>query len=366
MDIKYPVYAPSLKGNEKKYVNECLDSTWISSKGKFISLFEHQYAEFISIQHATVVSNGTAAIHLALLALGIKAGDEVIVPTFTYVATANAILYIGAVPVFVDSERETWQIDPADIERKITSKTKAVLVVHLYGHPCDMDPIMGICKRHNLFLVEDCAEAIGSRYKGKHVGTFGDISTFSFFGNKTITTGEGGMVVSDSKTLIDKVNHLKNHAMSDIQYWHDDVGYNYRMTNICAAIGVAQLERVEEIIQQKIHVADMYRKHFANTGVEFHAQSKDAYHTYWMCSILVPKANQCERLRVFLKENGIDSRPLFFPVHTMPCFTHLPNGEFPVAKDLSTRGINLPSYPDLTDEDIAYISAKVLEFIKNE
>jgi perosamine synthetase len=201
---KIPVYQPSLNGNEKKYVNECLDSTWISSKGKFVSEFENSFASYVGVKHATTVSNGTVAIHLALLALGIGEGDEVIVPTLTYISSVNTIVYTGAKPVFVDSLQETWQIDPSDVIRKITPKTKAIMAVHLYGHPCDMDALVAICKEHNLFLVEDCAEAIGTLYKGKHVGTFGDVSTFSFFGNKTITTGEGGMVITNDETLHDR------------------------------------------------------------------------------------------------------------------------------------------------------------------
>jgi perosamine synthetase len=366
MDLKYPVYTPSLKGNEKKYVNECLDTTWISSRGKFISSFEKAYSNYIGVEYASAVSNGTVALHLASLALGIGPGDEVILPTFTFVATANALLYIGATPVFVDSLRDTWQADPADIERKITSKTKAIILVHLYGHACNMDAIIPICKRNNLLLIEDCAEAIGSLYKNKPIGSFGDIATFSFFGNKTITTGEGGMVLSNSKELIDKVNHYKSQCMTNTAYWHDLLGFNYRMTNICAAIGLAQLERIDEIINRKIGIADLYRKLFKNSKIEFHAFNKDVFHTYWMCSILLPSAEKRDLLRQYLYKNSIDSRPLFFPIHTMPYFQKYAKGEFPVVTDISTRGINLPSYPDLSDDDVIFIAQKVLEFVDNE
>jgi perosamine synthetase len=249
---KIPVYQPSLKGNEKKYVNECLDSTWISSKGKFVNQFENAFAEYVGVKHAATVSNGTVAIHLALLALGIGEGDDVIVPTLTYIASVNSIAYTGANPVFVDSLQDSWQIDPADVVKKITPRTKAIMAVHLYGHPCDMDALMEICKKHDLFLIEDCAEAIGTLYKGKHVGTFGDISTFSFFGNKTITTGEGGMVVTNDETLHDRSLHFKGQGLAKHrQYWHDVIGYNYRMTNICAAIGLAQLEQIEQVLIEK-------------------------------------------------------------------------------------------------------------------
>ncbi|MFT4802645.1 MAG: perosamine synthetase, partial [Flavobacteriaceae bacterium] len=289
---KIPVYQPSLNGNEKKYVNECLDSTWISSKGKFVSEFENSFASYVGVKHATTVSNGTVAIHLALLALGIGEGDEVIVPTLTYISSVNTIVYTGAKPVFVDSLQETWQIDPSDVIRKITPKTKAIMAVHLYGHPCDMDALVAICKEHNLFLVEDCAEAIGTLYKGKHVGTFGDVSTFSFFGNKTITTGEGGMVITNDETLHDRAVHFKGQGLAKHrQYWHDVIGYNYRMTNICAAIGLAQLEQVENVLIEKKRVADTYRKCLENTSVTFHNQiGDDINHSYWMCSILVKDA----------------------------------------------------------------------------
>ena len=210
MDIKYPVYQPSLKGNELKYVTECIESTWISSKGKYISNFETQFAEYLNAGYATTVCNGTVALHLALLVLDIQPGDEVIVPTFTYIASVNSIAYVGAIPVFVDSLPQTWQMDYHDVELKITSRTKAIMAPHLYGHPCEMDALLDICSRHHLFLIEDCAEAIGTKYHNRHVGTFGDIAAYSFFGNKTITTGEGGMVVSNSKELIDRAKNIKN------------------------------------------------------------------------------------------------------------------------------------------------------------
>ena len=251
-----PVYQPSLTGNEKKYVNECLDTSWISAKGKFVEQFETAFAKYIGADHAITVANGTVALHLALIALGIGRGDEVIVPTLTYVASVNAIAYTEATPVFVDSLKSNWQVDPDDIERKITEKTKAIMVVHLYGHPCDMERIMAIAKKHDLFVVEDCAEGFGSYFAGQHVGTFGDISTFSFYGNKTITTGEGGMVVTNDETLYARATHLKDQGMAKFrQYWHDVIGYNYRMTNICAAIGLAQLEQAEKFLRQKRDVA---------------------------------------------------------------------------------------------------------------
>ena len=244
MSYKYPVYQPNLSGNEMKYVQECLNSTWISSKGKFINQFENQFSKFTGIKNSVSVSNGTVALHVALLALGIGKDDEVIVPTFTYIASVNAIHYTGAKPSFVDSNPDTWQIDTKKIEEKITSKTKAIMAVHIYGHPCEMDELLRIARKHNLFLIEDCAEALGTFYKGKHAGLFGDISTFSFFGNKTITTGEGGMVCTNDKNLADLCFRIKGQGLAKNQeYFHDMIGYNYRMTNICAAIGSAQLRK---------------------------------------------------------------------------------------------------------------------------
>lgn len=361
--IKIPVYQPSLTGNEKKYVNECLDSTWISSKGKFITQFEDAFAGYIGIEHATTVSNGTVAIHLALLTLGIGPGDEVIVPTLTYVASVNAIAYTGATPVFVDSLLDTWQMNPEDVRKKVTSRTKAIMAVHLYGHPCDMDALKQICQEADLFLVEDCAEAIGALYKGKHVGTFGDIAAFSFFGNKTITTGEGGMVVTNDHTLYERAVHFKGQGLAKHrQYWHDVIGYNYRMTNICAAIGLAQLEQIDFFLKRKLEIASLYRNAFAGTAVHFHGEHADVRNSYWICSILVPEASQRERVREHLAAQGIETRPLFYPVHTMPMYS----GKFQkyaVAENLGWRGINLPSYPGLDNEQVEDVANLINEYL---
>lgn len=355
MSFKYPVYQPSLKEKEKENVLECLNSTWISSKGKFILEFENNFSKFIGVNYSAAVSNGTVAIHLALLALGISAGDEVIVPSFTYIASVNAIKYTGAEPIFVDSDFKTWQIDPLKIEAKITAKTKAIIAVHLYGQPSEMDSILMIAKKHNLYVVEDCAEAFGSLYKEKHVGTFGDISTFSFFGNKTITTGEGGMVVTNNSDLYDKVFRLKGQGLAkDKEYYHDLIGYNYRMTNICAAIGCAQLERANELIAKKIQIANWYEDQLKELNVIFHSQIGNVKHSFWMISILLKDSKERVRIREQLRENGIETRPTFHPVHLMPMY--FKDGlSLPVAEDLGSRGINLPSYPDLAKKDVKFI-----------
>ena len=357
-----PVYQPELNGNEKKYVNECLDTSWISAKGRFVGEFESSVADYLGVNHAVSVCNGTVALHLALMALGIGEGDEVIVPSLTYVASANAITYTGAIPVFADSLYESWQIDPEDVERKITERTRAIMVVHLYGQPCDMDRIMKIAEAHDLFVIEDCAEAFGSEYKGKKVGGFGDISAFSFYGNKTITTGEGGMVVTNDRVLYERASHLKDQGLAfDREYWHDIVGYNYRMTNICAAIGLAQMEQADSFIARKKLLAERYIEYLKDTPVEVPPVVADTVNTYWMFSVLLPSADQRDALRTRLREAGVETRPLFYPIHLMPMYSQKYK-KLKVSEDLGLRGINLPSWPGLTDEQVRYICDIIRDF----
>lgn len=365
--MNYPVYNPFLHGNEKKYVTECLDSRWISSKGHFVHDFEEKFSNYVSVKYATTVSNGTTALHLALVALGITVGDEVIVPTFTYVASANPIKMVGATPVFVDSLQGSWQMDPEDVRRKISDRTKAIIVVHLYGHPCEMDAIMKIANENNLLVIEDCAEAIGTKYRDKHVGTFGIVGCFSFFGNKTITCGEGGMVVCNDEQLFEKMIHLKSQGVSkEREYWHDVVAYNYRMTNLQAAIGVAQLEQISVIIEKKQKIAGWYNKYLSNLPVIFHNSiSKEIEHSYWMCSILVESENVRMMLREYLKEEGIETRPTFPTIHLMPMYIVDCESVFPVAEKISKTGINLPSYPDLVECDVKYICRIIENFYKS-
>jgi perosamine synthetase len=358
---RIPVYQPDLSGNEKRYVLECLESSWISSRGRFIAEFEGQFSAFTGVRHSVGVCNGTVALHLALATLGIGLGDEVIVPTLTYVATANTVAYTGATPVFVDSLPDTWQMDPADVRRKITGRTKAIMAVHLYGHPCDMDALAAIAREHRIFLVEDCAEAFGAYYKGRHVGGFGDIGAFSFFGNKTITTGEGGMLVTNDAALCERARGLKNQGVSpEREYWHDVIGYNYRMTNICAAIGLAQLERAREFIARKRELVERYRAEFAGLPVEIHGEYGDVVHAYWMISVLVSEAADRDPVREHLKRNGIETRPVFYPAHTMPMYAS-GGGHHPVAERLASRGMNLPSWPGLTPAQVGQIRAALAE-----
>lgn len=359
---KYNVYQPMLTGNERKYVDECIDTAWISAKGHFVSDFENAFSNYIGTKYAVGVCNGTVAIQVAIKALGITTGDEVICPTFTYIASANPITEAGAKVVFVDSLRDTWQMDPDDIENKITSKTKVIMAVHLYGHPCDMDKIMTIAQKHNLYVIEDCAEAIGSEYKGKKVGSFGDIACFSFFGNKTITCGEGGMVLTNSEYLHERILKIKGQGLAkNREYWHDTLGFNYRMTNIQAAIGLAQFEQIDKFIDKKRLIADWYKKYLKGLPVEFHNEIGDVKHTYWMNSILVDKNEIRENARKYLKDRGIETRPTFYPIHTMPVYSEKYE-KHTVAEDIALRGINLPSYPGLNEEDVKNICEAVKDY----
>jgi perosamine synthetase len=362
--IRIPIYRPSLSGNELRYVTECIESTWISSKGTYIADFERRFAEYTQARHATAVCNGTVALHLALVALGIGPGDEVLVPTLTYVAAVNAITYTGAVPVFVDSLASTWQMDPDDVVRKVTPKTRAIMAVHVYGHPCDMASLLRIARERSLFLIEDCAEAIGSRYHGRHVGTFGDIAAFSFYGNKTITTGEGGMVITNDETLHARCVHFKGQGLAaHRQYWHDVVGYNYRMTNICAALGVAQLEQIDTFIQRKRELADLYRSELQAADVTVHAEANGVLHSYWMNSVLVRDSALRDPLREHLESLGIETRPVFYPVHTMPMYA-TKFQRHPVAEDIGWRGINLPSWPGLRTDEVRFICDTIRAYLE--
>lgn len=359
-----PVYRPHLGGNVSRYVNDCLTSGWISSRGNYIERFESAFSQFVGVAEATTVSNGTVAIHLALEALGIGVGDEVIVPSFTYIASVNTILQTGAKPVYVDSLEETLQVNPAAVRAAIGPRTKAVMVVHLYGHPCDMDEIQAICREHSILLIEDCAEAFGSRWKGRHVGSFGDAATFSFFGNKTITTGEGGMVLARDAGVMKRCRHLKSQGVSaEREYWHDSLAYNYRMTNIQAAIGLAQIEIATPILARKQALAEAYRKGLSALPLRTHEPVGDVIHSYWMCSIIVDEADKRDELRATLKRAGIETRPFFSPAHRMP--HSAAEGHFPCADSLSQRGINLPSFPDMSDKEVATVCRVIRDFFES-
>lgn len=357
--LQIPVSKPALIGNEKEYVQDCLDSTWISSNGKYIGLFEKKFAEYIGIKHAVTCSNGTVALHIALLSLGIGPGDEVITPAFTFVSTVNAIKYAGADPIFADSEPDTWNIDPLKIENLITSQTKAIIAVPLYGHPCDMDRIVQVAAKYNLFVIEDAAEALGARYNDKMCGSLAHVSTFSFYGNKTITTGEGGMVVTNDSRLDEKIRILKGQGMDpEKRYWFSVIGYNYRMTNIQAAIGLAQLENVDKFIEKRRNIARWYSEQLMGIdNILLPAEKDYAFHSYWMYSILIEAQFGKSRDNVIqhLAGLGIETRPFFYPMHIMPVYKHDSLSHLKTAETIAAKGINLPTYYDLTLDDIQII-----------
>jgi len=355
-----PVTDVSLGGNELAYVTDCIKTGWVSSLGKYVREFEERFSQYCGAKYGIATSNGTTALHLGLAVLGIGPGDEVIVPTLTFIATANAVTYTGARPVFVDSEPQTWNMDPARIEEKITGCTKAIIPVHLYGHPADMDPILEIAKRHHLYVIEDAAEAHGALYKGRRAGSLGDMSCFSFYGNKIITTGEGGMVLTDNAEWAERARSLRDHGMSkEKRYWHPEIGFNYRLTNLQAALGVAQLERIEEIIAAKRRNAALYNDLLRSVpGISLPPEASWARNVYWMYSILAEDSYGLARdeLMKELKARDIDSRPFFYPIHTMPPYQAGAEGqEFPVATELSRKGLNLPSSATLTPQQITQI-----------
>lgn len=353
------IACPILNGNEKKYIDECVDTGWISANGRFITEFEKQFAAFCGTKYALACSNGTVTLHLALKALGIGPDDEVIMPTLTYIATANAVTYCGAKPVFADSDPNTWNVDPADIERKITSRTKAIIPVHLYGLPCDMDAIMKLAKKYGLYVIEDAAEAHGAQWKGKTVGSIGDIGSFSFFGNKIITCGEGGMLTTEDSELYEKMKLLRSQGVDpNKRYWHVTVAYNYRMTNMQAAVGLGQLENVRWHMEQRQRVRALYEKQLPMLGDLVSVQNvpEDASHVYWMFSVVLSDKVSLSRGEVMrrMEERNIEMRPLFYPMHIMP--PYLDNTvNAPVAEKLSQRGINLPTHGNLGEEQVRYI-----------
>ncbi len=362
---KIPISEPTLLGNEEKYVLDCLRSNWISSLGKYTQNFEKAFASFCEVKHAIAVINGTAALHVALLALGAGEDDEIIVPTLTYVATANAVTYCGARPIFADCEFDTWNIDVGQIESLITQRTKGIIAVHLFGHPVDMDPLLEIAKKHKLFVLEDAAEAHGAVYKGRKVGTMGDAATFSFYGNKIITTGEGGMVTTNSDVLAERIRLLKGQGVDpQRQYWHPVIGYNYRMTNIQAAIGLAQLERVEELIERHRYNARLYSESLKELPSVVLPVEKDwASHVYWVYGILLKNFYQSRnQVMEYLAKRGIETRPFFYPVHLMPPYHR--KISLPVAETISAQGIILPSSANFLKDTIHRVCQELINLLQ--
>ncbi|HEG43166.1 MAG TPA: aminotransferase class I/II-fold pyridoxal phosphate-dependent enzyme [Phycisphaerales bacterium] len=345
---RLPIMEPTLAGSELKYVSDCISSNWISSQGEYIKLFERSFCDYLCVDHSLTATSGTTALHLAIVAMGIGLGDEVIIPDLTFGASANAVIHAGAKPVMVDANSYTWTIDPDVIEKKITERTRAIMSVHLYGHPCDMDPIMEIARRHNLFVIEDCAEALGAKYKGKHVGTIGDVGCFSFFANKVITTGEGGMVTTNNQALFDKMNLLKNHGMApEKRYWHLHAGFNYRMTNLQAAVGLAQMECIYEFISNRRKMAECYRHELEDvSGITLPPEAAWAKNIYWLYSIVIDEQKlgiTRNSLARSLLDHGIETRPFFYPLHTQPAYSKYLHGDCFVSQKLSLYGLSLPA-----------------------
>lgn len=356
-----PVCQPTLQGNEAKYVQEAIASGWISSAGKFIEEFEQKFAAYCTVKHAISCCNGTAALHMALRALGIGKGDEVIVPTFTMSASANAVVYTGAKPVFVDSELETWNLDIDKIEAKISLQTKAIMIVHTYGHPVDMDRLRQIAEKHHLPIIEDAAEAHGAEYKGRKAGSLGDIACFSFYANKIITTGEGGMVVTNNNHWADRCRKLRNHFFGQPRFLHEEVGFNYRMTNVQAAIGLAQLERVETYVAARRKNAQLYTSLLKSVpGITTPPEKPWAKNVYWMYGVLVQDTFGMSMLELAdkLAKKGIETRTFFINMHKQPMYQteeypfHDRHGHYPAAEELEKKGIYLPSSSHLTEQEI--------------
>ena len=360
----YSVAETSLRGNERIYLNECVDSNWISSKGPFVRRFEEQFARQAGCEFAVACANGTAALHLALAALGIGPGDEVILPTFTMIATANAVRYTGATVKLVDAEPKYLNIDADKIEAAVTPQTKAIIAVHTYGHPAPMHRLQTIAREWNLHLIEDAAEAHGAEILGQRVGSFGVAGTFSFYGNKIVTTGEGGMVTTNDRQFADLARRLCNHAFHPEQhFWHEYVGFNYRMTNLQAAVGLAQTERFDEIVNARRRVRAWYDKRLKLIpGIQTPPESNDCKCVFWMYAVRIDSKFGCSshELRTLLAQRGIETRSFFVPMHLQPIYYNQFRGHrFPVAEDLCRSGFYLPTHEGLEDSDIEWIVQQI-------
>lgn len=357
-----PVCSPVHFGSERRNVEDCFNTNSLTS-GKYIGMLENMFCDYLKTKFACACSSGTAALHLALVALGIKPGDEVIVPAFGMIATTNAILYCGATPVLVDSDLETWNINPKLIEEQITPKTKAIIVTHIYGNPCDMKEIMKIANKHNIPIVEDAAEALGSSIEGKMCGSFGKISCFSTYSNKICHSCEGGIVVSDDENLINECKKLRNHYFGEPRFVHEKIGFNYRLSNIHAAIGCAQMEQVGYLVERRIKNANLYMDKLNINDFMFPKVLPGHINSFWMFAIQVNRTVYGvtkETLMYLLNEDGIETRSFFCPAHLQPAYKDLIKGEFnPVSEILWRNGLYLPSSGSLTIKDIEFIAEKI-------
>ncbi len=354
-----PVNSPLLLGNEKKYLNECIDTGWISSEGPFVNRFEVGVANYIGRKYATACSSGSAAINITVKALELQEGDEVIMPTFTIISCAQFLVSNGIKPVLIDSDYETFNMKVEDIEAKITSKTKAIMIVHIFGLTVDVDPILILAKKYNLKIIEDAAEMFGQKYKEKKCGSFGDISIFSFYSNKHITTGEGGMILTNNKHLDSRLKSLRNLCFTENRFIHEELGFNYRITNMQAAVGVAQLERIETIIEKKRWIGNKYNellKNFKNINLPF---KKTSYceNIYWVYVITLKDSfsKSAKQVMSELKDLKIGTRPFFYPMHKQPVFNKMGlflNENLPNSEKLYTRGFYIPSGLALEESQI--------------
>lgn len=351
---------PQLNGNEYKYLMDAFLSTWISSTGEYVLRFEKNFSSYCGVKYGVATSNGTTALHLALAALGIGKGDEVIVPDLTFAATINAVIYTGATPVIVDIEEDSWCMDPDEILKAINDKTKAIIPVHIYGQPCNMDKICEIAKNNNLYIVEDCAEAHGAEWKDKKVGSFGTISCFSFFGNKVITTGEGGMCITNSEELNEKMRILRDHGMSRKEkYYHEVVGFNYRMTNLQAAIGTAQVERIDSILEWREKLEEQYKEKFLGIkGVTLQRNDlPNRKKIVWLISILVDEGKR-DKVLLKLQDSGIDARVFFVPLSKMEIYKKY-SRDCSISQKISRMGLNLPTTWEMNGEKIKKIASLI-------
>lgn len=366
--INIPVNTPLLSGNELEYVSECINTGWISSEGSFISKFEKGFSDYIGMKFGVAVSSGSAALDIAIKALGIGKGDEVIMPTFTIISPAQSIVSVGATPVLVDSELDTWNMDVSQIEGKITENTKAILVVHIYGLPVDMNPILALCKKYNLFLIEDAAEVHGQTYLDKKCGSFGDISIFSFYPNKHITTGEGGMLLTNSEELDKKCRKLRNLAFepNGRRFVHHEIGWNYRMTNLQAAIGLAQLEKIDFHLKRKREIGNQYQAELESLSGFQLPQRKTEFseNIYWIFGLVAESETKALEMISKLNNSNIGTRPFFWCMHEQPVFQKMglfKGQSFPVAEKLARNGFYLPSGLGLRTEDVSYVSSILME-----
>jgi perosamine synthetase len=370
-----PVCEPLLAGNELAYITDAVSTGWISSSGSYLQKFENAFAEYCGVRFGVGVCNGTVALHLALRTLGIKEGDEVIIPNFTMIASAFAVCYTGAKPVFVDADKNTWNIDVKKIEEKITSKTKAIMPVHIFGNMCDMETIKSTAQKYNLYIVEDAAEAHGSEYKDKKAGSFSDIAAFSFYANKNITTGEGGMVITDNEKLYKQAKYFKNLCFpleGPRNYLHEDIGFNYRMSNLHAAIGLAQTEKADYYRSMRIKNNQLYKKYLSDCdGVLFQQDEKHSINCNWMNAILIQPeiyGKTRDDLVAFLKANNIETRLVFNGMHKQKALVQYGcdcDGNYPITDYLSENGFYLPSGSGLTEPDITRICNLIISFKRN-